>query len=462
MPRIFRNIVRFGQMNFKMWFTDGTNQHVNILKKTSKFNPPANYMITLFERACEVDIREHMKKSKNNDYCSNMIKNEEILLMDLVKDKEIRLMKPDYIDDMLNMLAEDTYEESSLNEIHVAYSKIDLLIDDLLFQGQINEIDYNYMKNDHPMLIHSYSICLFWFLLYLCIILPLFFCAAISDAGQSGDRLAQDFFREEYMLNYAIGTFSKPYVALIDGITMGGGVGLSVHGHFRVATEKTLFAMPETAIGLFPDVGGSYFLPRLEGKLGLYLALTGFRLKGRDVHKAGVATHFVESERLPALEKDLISLKAPSKETISDLLDGYHEKSESGKEKPFVLAEHLDKINRLFDSTSVEGIIRNLKQDGSSFALQQAETLIKMSPTSMKITFRQLKEGATLSLKDAFAMEYRLSQACMRGHDFFEGVRAVLIDKNQNPKWSPATLEEVSDEYVDSCFKPLGSSELKL
>lgn len=293
------------------------------------------------------------------------------------------------------------------------------------------------------------------------------FCAggdilAISDAGQSGDRLAQDFFREEYILNYAIGTFSKPYVALIDGITMGGGVGLSVHGHFRVATERTLFAMPETAVGLFPDVGGGYFLPRLEGKLGLYLALTGFRLKGRDVHEAGVATHFVDSEKLPNLEKDLISLKAPSKETVSDLLNTYHKKSESGKEKPFVLAEHLDKINRLFDSTSVERIVHNLKQDGSSFALQQIETLKKMSPTSMKITFRQLKEGATMSLKDTFTMEYRLSQACMRGHDFFEGVRAVLIDKDQSPKWDPATLEEVTDEYVNSCFKPLGNDDLKL
>ncbi|XP_051478927.1 3-hydroxyisobutyryl-CoA hydrolase, mitochondrial isoform X3 [Apus apus] len=246
------------------------------------------------------------------------------------------------------------------------------------------------------------------------------FCAggdirAITDAGKAGDRLAQDFFRGEYTLNNAIGTCRKPYVALIDGITMGGGVGLSVHGHFRVATEKTLFAMPETAIGLFPDVGGGYFLPRLSGKMGYYLALTGFRLKGRDVLKAGIATHFVESEKLPALEKDLIALKSPSKENIADLLNSYHVK-----------------------------------------------TISKMSPTSLKITLRQLREGASMSLQDVLTMEYRLSQACMKGHDFYEGVRAVLVDKDHSPRWKPAALEEVSDEFVDNCFKPLGNNDLKL
>uniref|UniRef100_A0A8B9IB64 3-hydroxyisobutyryl-CoA hydrolase n=1 Tax=Anser brachyrhynchus TaxID=132585 RepID=A0A8B9IB64_9AVES len=275
------------------------------------------------------------------------------------------------------------------------------------------------------------------------------FCAggdirAITDAGKVGDRLAQDFFREEYTLNNAIGTCKKPYVALIDGITMGGGVGLSVHGHFRVATEKTLFAMPETAIGLFPDVGGGYFLPRLSGKIGYYLALTGFRLKGRDVLKAGIATHFVESEKLPDLEKDLIALKSASKENIAELLNSYHVK---------VI---------LFSANSMEEIVKNLKEDGSAFAIKQLETINKMSPTSLKMTLRQLREGASMSLQDVLTMEYRLSQACMRGHDFYEGVRAVLIDKDQSPRWKPAALEEVSDEFVDNCFKPLGNNDLKL
>lgn len=293
------------------------------------------------------------------------------------------------------------------------------------------------------------------------------FCAggdirAITDAGKVGDRLAQDFFREEYILNNAVGTCQKPYVALIDGITMGGGVGLSVHGQFRVATEKTLFAMPETAIGLFPDVGGGYFLPRLSGKIGYYLALTGFRLKGRDLQKAGIATHFVESEKLPALEEDLIALKSPSKENVADVLNSYHMKCKIDQEKQFVLDEHMDKINSLFSANSMEEIIQNLKQDGSPFALKQLETINKMSPTSLKMTLRQLREGASMNLQDVLTMEYRLSQACMSGHDFYEGVRAVLIDKNQVPKWKPATLEEVTDEFVDNCFKSLGNSDLKL
>ncbi|XP_075368555.1 3-hydroxyisobutyryl-CoA hydrolase, mitochondrial isoform X2 [Mycteria americana] len=292
------------------------------------------------------------------------------------------------------------------------------------------------------------------------------FCAggdikAITDAGKVGDRLAQDFFRQEYILNNAIGTCKKPYVALIDGITMGGGVGLSVHGLFRVATEKTVFAMPETAIGLFPDVGGGYFLPRLSGRIGYYLALTGFRLKGRDVLKAGIATHFVESEKLPALEKDLIALKSPSAENIADLLNSYHVKSKVDKEKEFVLDEHMEKINSLFSANSMEEIVRKLKQDGSPFAIKQLETINKMSPTSLKMTLRQLREGASMSLQDVLTMEYRLSQACMRGHDFYEGVRAVLIDKDQSPRWKPAALEEVSDEFVDDCFKPLGNNDLK-
>ncbi|NXD85710.1 HIBCH protein, partial [Halcyon senegalensis] len=293
------------------------------------------------------------------------------------------------------------------------------------------------------------------------------FCAggdiiAITDAGKAGDRLPQDFFREEYILNNAIGTCKKPYVALIDGITMGGGVGVSVHGRFRVATEKTIFAMPETAIGLFPDVGGGYFLPRLSGKIGYYLALTGFRLKGRDVLKAGIATHFVESEKIPALEKDLIALKSPSTEDVADLLNSYHVKSKVDQEKQFVLEEHMEKINSLFSANSMEEIVKKLKQDGSPFAIKQLETISKMSPTSLKLTLRQLREGASMSLQEVLTMEYRLSQACMKGHDFYEGVRAVLVDKDQAPRWKPAALEEVSDEFVDDCFKPLGNNDLKL
>ncbi|XP_051260085.1 3-hydroxyisobutyryl-CoA hydrolase, mitochondrial [Dicentrarchus labrax] len=291
------------------------------------------------------------------------------------------------------------------------------------------------------------------------------FCAggdirAVTEAGKAGDPLAEDFFREEYILNNAIGACKKPYIALIDGITMGGGVGLSVHGRFRVASEKTLFAMPETAIGLFPDVGGGYFLPRLRGKLGLFLALTGFRLKGRDVQRAGVATHFVESKKIPDLEKELVDLKSPSADDVSRVLESYQNQSSLDSEKPFVLDKHMSDIDRLFSASSVEGIVQNLKADGSEFANKQAETLARMSPTSLKITFKQLQAGAALSLPDVLVMEYRLSQACMRGCDFYEGVRAVLVDKDQSPKWNPSTLEELSDQTVEQCFSSLGEKDL--
>ncbi|XP_038862620.1 3-hydroxyisobutyryl-CoA hydrolase, mitochondrial [Salvelinus namaycush] len=294
------------------------------------------------------------------------------------------------------------------------------------------------------------------------------FCAggdirAVTEAGKIGDALAKNFFREEYILNNTIGTYQKPYVALIDGITMGGGVGLSVHGRFRVATEKTMFAMPETAIGLFPDVGGGYFLPRLQGQLGLFLALTGFRLKGRDVQRAGVASHFVESQKIAALEKELVDLKTPSIEDVSRVLDSYQKRSSLDAEKPFVLEQHIDLIDKLFQSDSVEGIVHNLKTDGSPFAQKQAETLAKMSPTSLKITFKQLQAGRTMSLQEVLVMEYRLSQACMvKGSDFYEGVRAVLVDKDHSPKWSPSTLKEVSEQSVEDCFSSLGDRDLKL
>ncbi|XP_077473137.1 3-hydroxyisobutyryl-CoA hydrolase, mitochondrial [Stigmatopora argus] len=291
------------------------------------------------------------------------------------------------------------------------------------------------------------------------------FCAggdirAITEAGKVGDPLAKVFFREEYILNNAIGTCKKPFIALIDGITMGGGVGLSVHGRFRVATEKTMFAMPETAIGLFPDVGGGYFLPRLRGKLGLFLALTGFRLKGRDVHGAGIATHFVESKKMLDLEKELVELRSPSAENICGVLNSFQKESSLDCEKAFILEEHLPDIDRLFTSSSMEGVMQNLKVDGSDFARKQVETLSKMSPTSLKMTFKQLQLGARLSLREVLVMEYRLSQACMRGRDFYEGVRAVLVDKDQSPKWKPSTLEEVTDQSVDECFSSLGDADL--
>lgn len=293
------------------------------------------------------------------------------------------------------------------------------------------------------------------------------FCAggdvrAVAEAGQKGDDLTKMFFKEEYALNYAIGTLKTPYVALINGITMGGGVGLSVHGHFRVATEKTLFAMPETAIGLFPDVGGGYALSRMKGKLGIFLALTGHRLKGYDVKHAGVATHFVTSEKLADLESSLLSLPSdPDIHMVSKLLDDY-DKECSDENKEFSLEKFTHQINSCFDKPTMEDIISALEQDGTEWALQQIEVLNKMSPTSMKITLRQLQEGSKLNFAECLKMEYRLSQRFMEGNDFYEGIRAVLVDKDNSPKWNPSSLADVSKEKEDCYFETLGDMELVL
>lgn len=290
---------------------------------------------------------------------------------------------------------------------------------------------------------------------------PKAFCAggdirAVTDAGKVGDPLAQNFFKEEYILNHKIGTYAKPYVALIDGITMGGGVGLSVHGMFRVATEKTMFAMPETAIGLFPDVGGGHFLPQLEGKLGVFLALTGVRLRGRDIAKVGIATHFVESTKLNDLEDKLTSLSPDvGEEEVAAVLNEFQDQSPLDLDKEFSLQPNLDNINRLFSGETVEEIFAALEQEKSEWADKQLATLRKMSPTSMKITLRLLLEGKGRSLADDLQVEYRLSQRCVEDKDFYEGVRAVLVDKDHSPQWNPGHIKDVTQSKVDWYFSPL-------
>lgn len=192
------------------------------------------------------------------------------------------------------------------------------------------------------------------------------FCAGgdVRSIVEANDpSLGRNFFRTEYITNHMIGTLKIPYVALIDGITMGGGVGMSVHGKYRVATEKTLFAMPETAIGLFPDVGGSYFLPRLSGKLGLYLALTGARLKGKDVLNVGVATHYCDSSKIPEVENAILQLKNAN--DVDILLDKLCKVDNTAE---FSLSKHLDQINKCFAAPTIEGILANLEQDNSEWA----------------------------------------------------------------------------------------------
>ncbi|ETN78364.1 enoyl-CoA hydratase/isomerase family protein [Necator americanus] len=270
-----------------------------------------------------------------------------------------------------------------------------------------------------------------------------------------GDVLEALLFREEYHLNHLIGSLSKPFVAFIDGIVMGGGCGLSVNGKFRVGTERTMLAMPETALGLFPDVGGSYFLSRLKNNLGLYLALTGYRLQGADAFHAGLATHFVPSSKLGDLQKKLLSLDAVTDKTVDTAIREF----QPSNIPHFSLEQHIPVINRTFHAKSVEEVLENLRKENSEWSKKQLETLAKMSPTSLKVTFKQLENGAKMSFDEVFTMEYRLTQRCLEDHDFYEGCRAILIDKDRNPKWKPTTLKEVTDEKVAWYFAPLDQNQ---
>ena len=264
---------------------------------------------------------------------------------------------------------------------------------------------------------------------------------------------AMNFFREEYKLDYKIANLKKPYLAMINGVTMGGGVGISVHSQYRIATEKTLFAMPETAIGLFPDVGGSYFLPRLKDNIGLYLALTGYRLKGEDVKRTGIATHFIKSSNLQNLEQQLYESNNLSRETIDKILFDICE-DVSGDYN----STEISKIFAL--NKSIEKIIQDLKADGSDWAKDQLKILAKMSPTSLKITVKQLNLGSRLSLKECFELE---NQLCLRltsfKSDFMEGVRCVLVDRGDKPKWNPPTVEQVDDKLINWFFNALPSDK---
>ncbi len=264
-----------------------------------------------------------------------------------------------------------------------------------------------------------------------------------------GTAFTADFFREEYRLNRTIHHYPKPYVALMDGITMGGGVGVSVHARHRVVSEATMLAMPETGIGLFPDVGGSYFLPRMPGATGMYIALTGDRLRPADCVYAGIADAFV-----PRAEHNALVAALPT-EPANAVLDRM--KSDPG---PASLEENRDAIDRCFSHESVAAIQAALAAEDSPWASKVRAVMRGKSPLSQKVTFRQIREGANLSFDDCMRMEFRMSQHFMAGQEFFEGVRALVVDKDQKPAWQHATLDDVSDAEVDEYFAPLDDGEL--
>ena len=282
------------------------------------------------------------------------------------------------------------------------------------------------------------------------------FCAggdirAIYDMGKRRDGSAQDFFTTEYRLNAAIKHFEKPYVALIDGIAMGGGAGVSVHGSYRAASENAVFAMPETAIGLYPDVGGSYFLSRLPGEIGMYLALTGERLNPAGMIYAGLATHFIPAANFKNVAPRLAQGESPDA-VLGDL---------SGDPGLAPLAVHRESIDRAFAGSSVDAILQALDREGA-WGQETAALLASRSPTSLKLTFREIREGKALDFDACMRMEYRLTARMLEGHDLYEGVRAILIDRDQRPRWRPASLKEVSDAEIARYFAPLGERELTL
>jgi len=277
--------------------------------------------------------------------------------------------------------------------------------------------------------------------------------------GVEAPELAQNFFYEEYILNHQIHACKKPYLAIIDRVCMGGGVGLSVHGSFRIATERTLVGMPETAIGLFPDVGGAWFLSRLSGKIGTYLALTGRPVHAGDCLALGIATHLVASSSLEELESDLRS-NTYGIDPFSEVQKRLEQFSISNSETPIL--DLKTKIDSCFDANSVEEIISRLRRDKTKFSEETLEILETKSPTSLKVTLEQLRRGANAKdFGETLTMEFRMSQHFMRGNDFPEGVRALLVDKDQKPYWKPNLLVDVSSTDVAGYFEALPWRELK-
>ncbi len=272
------------------------------------------------------------------------------------------------------------------------------------------------------------------------------FCAggdirALHDWGKSGAPEATGFYREEYQLNRTIKTYPKPYIALIDGITMGGGVGVSVHGSHRVASERTMFAMPETGIGLLPDVGGTYFLPRLPGQTGAWLVLTGARLRGADALAAQVATHYTAAENID-------NLKAALSEggDVDAILAAHHQAPDAT-----LPAQQAD-IDRLFAADSVADISAALEADGSDWAQKQLAAISAKSPTSAAVALRQMRDGINADFDECMRIEMRAVTRIMAQADFYEGVRATILEKDGAPQWTP-------QQDIDAIFAPLSVQE---
>lgn len=282
------------------------------------------------------------------------------------------------------------------------------------------------------------------------------FCAGgdirmLAESGAKDGKEARAFFHTEYRLNHLLFTYPKPVVAFMDGITMGGGVGISQPAKYRVATEHTRFAMPETGIGLFPDVGGGWYLPRLEGRVGVFLALTGARLDGAECLALGLATHYLPSERVAEAKERI----AAHPDRIGGILGELSVTAPAA-----AITGRIDKINRLFASDRYEDILAALEKDGSEWAAKELDALNTKSPQTCKVALRQLREGAAMpDFAAEMVQEYAIGSRVVQMHDFLEGVRALIVDKDNSPKWNPPSAEAVSDEWIDAIFAPLPAEE---
>ena len=282
------------------------------------------------------------------------------------------------------------------------------------------------------------------------------FCAGgdirmLYESALDGGRAAREFFFVEYRLNELLHRYSKPVAAFVDGVVMGGGVGVSMPARYRVATERTTYAMPETGIGLFPDVGGGWWLSRMPDQIGLWLALTGARIKAADCELVGVATDYVESGRIDELKAAIVADPV----AIETLLTEFE--AEPGRPP---LAQHQDEIARIFSQGGVEAILAGLAAADTDWAREQLKTLSAKSPQTLKVAFRQLRLAETIrSFAENMAMEYRIASRVVVRPDFVEGVRAVIVEKDHAPRWTPATVEAVSESLLDEIFAPLPAAE---
>ena len=281
----------------------------------------------------------------------------------------------------------------------------------------------------------------------------------LYDLGMAGKKdEALQFWRDEYPLNAAIKNYRKPYISLIDGIVMGGGVGVSVHGSHRVAGDRFSFAMPEVGIGFFPDVGATWFLPRMPGELGAYCALTGERFNAADGLAAGIATHRIPSARFADLLEGLTGTVS-----VDAILAAFSEPAGEGP-----ITAQRGTIDRLFAGDEVEGMLEALDREAASgsadagWAAKTAATMRAKSPLSLKLALAQVRRGAECDFETCMRLEMRIVSRIIEGHDFYEGVRAVIVDKDNRPAWDPPRLAQVSAEQVARHFAPLIDAELAL